>query len=177
MIPRSRILALEQVHGHRLVPLRRAFNRLQGGKINRKYLPRSLSASDYKKEKKHLGRLKRAYKRGKYLNRPKLKSFKSHESKHVKKAKEMYKVDSIKVGPLSKKTGCSRASLNKILGKGRGAYYSSGSRPNQTGESWAKARLASTITGGKAAKVDCHLLKEGKCGKQVMALAKKVGCV
>ena len=95
----------------------------------------------------------------------------------MKRAKALYKVDSMKVGPLSRKTGCSKASLNKILDKGRGAYYSSGSRPNQTAESWAKARLASTITGGKAARVDCHLLKQGKCGKKVMALAKKVGCV
>lgn len=178
MFTKDDILALERAHGCRLVSLRRAYNRLQGGKkINRKYLPRSLSKSDYAKEKKHLSRLKKAYKKGKYLNRPKLKSFKSKESPHVKKAKALYKIDSMKVGPLSRKTGCSKASLNKILDKGRGAYYSSGSRPNQTAESWAKARLASTITGGKAAKVDCHLLKQGKCGKKVMGLAKKVGCV
>ena len=43
---------------------------------------------------------------------------------------------------------------NQILKKGRGAYYSSGSRPNQSSNSWAYARLASVITGGKARKVD-----------------------
>jgi hypothetical protein len=42
-----------------------------------------------------------------------------------------------------------------------GAYYSSGSRPNQTAESWGKARLASSITGGKASKVDFHIIKDG----------------
>ena len=35
---------------------------------------------------------------------------------------------------LSKKTGCSIKTLKKIVKKGMGAYYSSGSRPNQTRE-------------------------------------------
>ena len=38
--------------------------------------------------------------------------------------------------------------------KGQGAYYSSGSRPNQSAHSWGYARLASAITGGKSAAVD-----------------------
>ena len=46
-----------------------------------------------------------------------------------------------------------------------GAYHSSGSRPNQSKESWGYARLASAITGGPASKVDArslaHLLEEG----------------
>tara|TARA_R110000787_G_scaffold175206_2_gene287711 strand:+ start:436 stop:834 length:399 start_codon:yes stop_codon:yes gene_type:complete len=46
---------------------------------------------------------------------------------------------------------------NKILDKGRGAYYSSGSRPNQTAESWALARLASVIMNGGARKVDKNI--------------------
>jgi hypothetical protein len=41
-----------------------------------------------------------------------------------------------------------------ILAKGKGAYYSSGSRPNQTPSSWAYARLASVIMNGKARNVD-----------------------
>ena len=44
--------------------------------------------------------------------------------------------------------------IDEILSKGRGAYYSSGSRPNQTPESWALARLASVIMNGNARKVD-----------------------
>ena len=44
--------------------------------------------------------------------------------------------------------------------KGRGAYYSSGSRPNQTAESWAVPRLASALTGGNASAYDFHILKE-----------------
>jgi len=42
----------------------------------------------------------------------------------------------------------------KILDKGRGAYFSAGSRPNQTPSSWAYSRLASVIMGGGARKVD-----------------------
>ena len=41
-----------------------------------------------------------------------------------------------------------------ILEKGRGAYYSGGSRPNQTPSSWAYGRLASVIMNGPARKVD-----------------------
>ena len=49
--------------------------------------------------------------------------------------------------------------LKKIVKKGEGAYFSSGSRPNQTPQSWGLGRLASSLTGGKAASVDYNLLK------------------
>jgi len=42
----------------------------------------------------------------------------------------------------------------KIIDKGKGAYYSSGSRPNQTPTSWGLGRLASVILGGPARKID-----------------------
>jgi hypothetical protein len=48
--------------------------------------------------------------------------------------------------------------VEKILSKGRAAYASSGSRPNTSVEGWANARLASALTGGKAAQVDKDLL-------------------
>jgi len=44
-----------------------------------------------------------------------------------------------------------------ILSKGRGAYYSGGSRPNQTPSSWAYARLASVIVDGPARKTDKNI--------------------
>jgi len=47
------------------------------------------------------------------------------------------------------------------VGKGEGAYYSSGSRPNQTAQSWGYARLASSLTGGKAAIVDFDIIDKG----------------
>jgi len=47
-----------------------------------------------------------------------------------------------------------RTGQKKIMDKGFGAYFSGGSRPNQTPMSWALARLASVIVGGPARKVD-----------------------
>ena len=52
--------------------------------------------------------------------------------------------------------------INKILDKGRGAYYSSGSRPNQTAQSWALARLASVVMNGPARKVDKDIWQKYK---------------
>ena len=47
-----------------------------------------------------------------------------------------------------------KAGQKKIIDKGMGAYYSSGSRPNQTPTSWGLGRLASVILGGPARKID-----------------------
>ena len=58
--------------------------------------------------------------------------------------------------------------------KGQGAYFSSGSRPNQTGHSWGYARMASAITGGKASAVDFKIIKENcKKNSRAYKLAKK----
>lgn len=102
------------------------------------------------------------YKEKKYYTRKKLKSFNSKESKHIVNARKIYKIDKIVPSKeLSKATGCSISSLKKIVNKGQGAYFSSGSRPNQTPQSWGIARLASAITSGKSAIVDYHILKKG----------------
>jgi len=50
----------------------------------------------------------------------------------------------------------------KIMEKGKGAYFSGGSRPNQTPASWANARLASVIMGGPARKVDKDIWEKFK---------------
>ena len=52
--------------------------------------------------------------------------------------------------------------IKKVLSKGRGAYYSSGSRPNVSAEQWARARLASVLLGGAARKVDKKIFDEYK---------------
>ena len=91
------------------------------------------------------------------------------------RAEKLYKMDKIKPSrKLAKKTKCNIKGLRKIFKKGQGAYYSSGSRPNQTPHSWAYARLASSITGGKAAGVDYAIL-EKYCSKssKALQLAKK----
>lgn len=94
------------------------------------------------------------YKKHKYFNRKRVPSYKSVKSKHLMHASK-YGIRNIRPNrELSLKTGCSISALNKIVNKGAGAYYSSGSRPNQTPQSWGLARLASSITAGKAAAVD-----------------------
>ena len=71
-------------------------------------------------------------------------------------------------------SGCTKKCLRKIIKKGMGAYYSSGSRPNQSGSSWGIARLASSITGGKAAAVDYKILEEGcRNDSRALKLAKR----
>ena len=68
--------------------------------------------------------------------------------------------------------GCSIQGLRQIVKKGQGAYYSSGSRPNQTAHSWGRARLASAITGGKSSQIDYHILKKScKKGSKALRLA------
>lgn len=136
----------------------------------KRYLPKMLSKKDKAKQKRELRKSKALYKKGKYHSRKKMKSFKSKKSSHVTNAQRMYGVDKIKASPeLAKKTKCTLKTLKRIMKKGQGAYFSSGSRPNQTAHSWGRARLASAITGGKASAVDYKLLKAG-CKKTSKAL-------
>tara|TARA_Y100000361_G_scaffold49298_1_gene42811 strand:- start:1001 stop:1378 length:378 start_codon:yes stop_codon:yes gene_type:complete len=113
-------------------------------KINPKYVPKSLTPSDKKKQIKSIKEKK---------DRPKVKSFTSKRSGWVKKFEDKYGTKISDYSFISKNI-ISKTGIDKILDKGRGAYYSSGSRPNQTAESWSRARLASVIMGGPARKVD-----------------------
>jgi DNA-binding Xre family transcriptional regulator len=144
-------------------------------KINSRYLPKNLTQKDRRKQGKQLMKSRSLYKKGIYHARPKVNSFKSHKSNHIIKAIKMYHVDKIGVtNKLAKATGCSKATLTKIINKGAGAYYSSGSRPNQTANSWGIARLASAITSGKASAVDYNILEKGcKPKSKALTLAKK----
>jgi DNA-binding Xre family transcriptional regulator len=143
--------------------------------INVRYLPKNLTMKDKKRQSKMLMKSRRLYKKGKYYTRKRLPSFKSKKSPHIIKASKIYNVEKIgATNELAKATGCSKKSLAKIINKGEGAYYSSGSRPNQTAQSWGVARLASSITSGKAAAVDYTILEKGcKPKSKALTLAKK----
>ena len=136
-----------------------------------------LSRKDKTLQTKMLKKSQTNYKKGKYITRKKLPSFTSKPSKHVLKAMKLYGMkmptNNSEFKQLSQKTGCSVKALQDIIKKGEGAYYSSGSRPNQTAQSWALARLASAITGGKASKVDYNILKTCDPKKKAFQLAKK----
>ena len=143
--------------------------------VPKRYVPSFLTKKDKRKQSKELRRSRRAYKKGKYYTRKKVKSFKSKVSPHLIKARKMYKINTISASKkLARKTKCKVKGLRKIVKKGQGAYYSSGSRPNQTGHSWGRARLASSITGGKASPVDYKILLENCSIKsKALRLAKR----
>ena len=138
--------------------------------VPRRYVPKYLTKKDKRKQARELKRSRKAYKKGKYYTRRKVKSFKSKISPHILKARRMYKMEKITPSrTLAKKTKCKLKGLKKMFQKGQGAYFSSGSRPNQTGHSWGYARMASSITGGKASAVDYKILLEN-CSKKSKAL-------
>ena len=142
----------------------------------KRYLPDSLSRRDKVRQRKELTKSRNLYKERKYYTRKAMKSFKSKPSKHLDNARRIYHVEHIRPSrELSRKTGCSVKGLRQIVKKGEGAYYSSGSRPNQTPQSWGLARLASAITAGKASGVDYTILENG-CdhNKKAFKLAKSV---
>ena len=131
-------------------------------KIPVRYVPTNITEKDKQKQIAMLLKSRKLYKDNKYYTRPKIASYKSKTSKHILNARKIYNIQNVKPNKeLALKTGCTLESLKEIVKKGEGAYYSSGSRPNQTAASWGLARLASSITGGKAASVDYSILDKG----------------
>ena len=117
--------------------------------INKKYVPRSLSADDKRKQVKSITDK---------TDRPKVKYPKKSSSYTVAfEKKHGFTIRDKKVDTLISEEG-----QKQILNKGRGAYYSSGSRPNQTPDSWAYARLASVLMGGPARKTDQKIYDQYK---------------
>jgi len=128
-----------------------------------RYLPAILTKKDKKKQIKMLMKSRKLYRTKKqYYTRKPLASYKNKTSNHILNARKIYKIQNLTPSKeLAQKTGCSLSALKKIVKKGQGAYFSSGSRPNQTAQSWGVARLASSITAGKAAAVDYGILEAG----------------
>lgn len=122
----------------------------------RKYRP------DIPLQLKELQKSKRNYTKGKYHIRKKIPGYRKRTSSWIVKAKKRWGVSSITPATLAKVTGCPKKNLEAIVRKGKGAYYSSGSRPSQTPYSWGRARLASAVMGGPAARIDKRLLRRCK---------------
>jgi len=118
--------------------------------IPKKYLPESLTKEDKAKQKKSIEEK---------TDRPTVDSFKSKRSKFVVAFEKKYGTV-ITDDEFISKNIISKEGIKQILEKGMAAYYSSGSRPNQTKESWARARLASVIMGGKAREVDRKIFEK-----------------
>jgi hypothetical protein len=133
--------------------------RRKGPWVPARYVPAQLTRKDREAQKRALRRSRKLYQKGVYWERPRLASFRSRPSRHVRRAYQLYGVDTMAPGPvLARRSGCPVRSLRAIVRKGEGAYYASGSRPNQTARSWGYARLASALTGGPASRVDRHIL-------------------
>ena len=117
-----------------------------------KYVPKNLNEADKKKQIKSIKEK---------TDRPKLDSFESKRSSHVIKFEKKYKTKITDEKYINDNILKKKGQL-EILKKGMGAYYSSGSRPNQTPESWAYARLASVIMNGAARKIDIKIWNKYK---------------
>ena len=90
-----------------------------------------------------------------------MKSFKDKKSSWTQKFHKLHpKAKSLK--QIEKATGISKKALMAVKKKGMGAYYSSGSRPNQTAESWGLARMYAYILGSPTRKVDHHITEKYK---------------
>ena len=154
---------------------------LKGGRkksrIPKKYIPKYLSKKNKKILRKEINKSRRQYKKQKYHTRKKIKNYKSKKSRWNNRLRNIYNIPpqtNLSIKTLSKLSKCNPNALKKIINKGMGAYYSSGSRPNQTPQSWGKARLYSALSGGPASRVDFNILKSGcKPSSKSLKLAKK----
>jgi len=119
--------------------------------LPKKYVPKGLSPADKKKQIESIK---------KKTIRPKV-DFDNKRSSHVVKFEKKYgyKINNFK--RISKEI-ISQKGIDEIMDKGRGAYFSGGSRPNQTPQSWSLARLASVIVAGPARKVDIKIWNKYK---------------
>ena len=130
-------------------------------KLPSRYVPKSLSSEDRKKQVKSIREGKR---------RPMVKSFKSKRSPWTKKAKNYFgdgntsKVDmsNILSKGNKKREKELKKGLDEIFDKGAKAYFTSGSRPNQTPESWGYGRVFSVLFGGPSRTIDKAIVKKYK---------------
>tara|TARA_R100001015_G_C4633160_1_gene197720 strand:- start:760 stop:1197 length:438 start_codon:yes stop_codon:yes gene_type:complete len=123
--------------------------------------------------KKYVGNLKGEEKKAQVKSimenkdRPKT-SAKPRKSTWTVKFDKKYgaKLDKMKGGKskrnIAKVTGIPFKAIDEVFKKGEGAYYSAGSRPNQTPQSWAYARVYSYILGGNARKTDKDITEKYK---------------
>ena len=121
-----------------------------------KYLA-GLSPSQRLLQEKMIRKSRKEYQeKGIVSDRPRVSGAKTPRSSHAIRFEERYGYSISNIARVKK--DFPNVDVDKILSKGRAAYASSGSRPNVSSEAWARARLASALTGGKAAQVDKDLL-------------------
>tara|TARA_B100000674_G_scaffold387464_1_gene331027 strand:- start:1576 stop:2163 length:588 start_codon:yes stop_codon:yes gene_type:complete len=128
------------------------------GKVSSFYL-KGLDKKDSKKHKKYIIDRRKSAKKGEFISRNlELKSYKYKKSQNVLAFERKYGVKITDVEGIERKVGLPAKAQKAILDKGKGAFFSSGSRPGQTPQSWAYGRLASVILKKGAYKYDKHIL-------------------
>ncbi len=128
-------------------------------KVPRRYIPDTLTKSQRQKQIKSIFE---------GTERPKLDTKKRKSSftidfnkRYGKRLEEMKGGKSIK--NIAKVVGLPEKALKEVFERGEGAYFSAGSRPNQTASSWAYGRLYSYILGNpKVRKADESITKKYK---------------
>lgn len=132
--------------------------------IPKRYLPDSLSPADRKKQIKSIFEGKD---RPKIDKKPRKSSWTvQFNKKYGEELKGMKGGKSVK--NIAKVSGIPEKALKEIFKKGEAAYYSSGSRPNQSASSWAYARIYAYIMGGeKIRKVEESITKKYKVKFQI----------
>lgn len=127
--------------------------------IPKRYLPDTLSPSDRKKQ------IKSIFEK---TNRPKVDVKKKKSKWTIKFDKEYGKeIDKMKGGRtkrnIAKVSSIPFKAIDEVYKKAEGAFYSSGSRPNQSSISWALGRTYAYIMGGEAVRrLDNHITKKYK---------------
>ena len=127
--------------------------------IPKRYLPDTLSKSERQKQIKSIFEGKK---------RPETKVKDRKSSWTIQFDKEYGEQLDAMTGKRSKKniakiTGIPLKAIDEVYKKGEGAFYSSGSRPNQTPSSWARGRIYAYIMGGeKVRKVDKDITEKYK---------------
>jgi len=120
-------------------------------RVPKRYIPDTLSEKDKRKQIKSIFENK---------ERPSVK-YKKRRSSWAVKFEKKYGTN-IKDEDFIDKNILKKEGQEKIIMKGKGAYYSSGSRPNQTAISWGYGRLASVIMGGPSRKLDKDIWEKYK---------------
>jgi hypothetical protein len=131
--------------------------------IPKKYVPDYLSTEDKIKARKNIIESRENYKKGIFTPRIKLKSAKTRKSNWTTKFKSKYgDLNKEQIIKLLEDKGAINAdeAIEAILKKGKGAYYSGGSRPLQTAFSWAWARVYSVLLGGHSRDVDIEIVNK-----------------
>ena len=99
-------------------------------------------------------------------------SFKSKKSPYVEEVKKKLDITSATTTNIANKLSRNedrrkqiKKGLELIKDKGEGAYFSSGSRPNQTPQSWGIGRYSSVLVGGPSRKIDKKIVDKYKIPK------------